>query len=589
VHQFGCNVATALRASPRYAFVYEECGSAGDYRAAMARHAPAAVIYNHYPSTMPWLRRRVLRPFKVPHLGIMHEVTQDRADAATAALFDFHIAPDPTLLLRNPLVGKTGRLVLHYENRLPAPSVPTIGSFGFGLAGKGFAALIARVQEEFDTAVVRLHIPFAAFGDAAGEGARAIAAECARAVSKPGIRLAITHEFLPQEAMLDFLAGNSLNAFFYDEHKGRGIASVVDHALAVQRPLALTRSSMFRHVTSAVTGVCVEEQRLADIMARGLSPLMRLRAEWCAENLVWDYERIVSAALAAPRRTWHTGWRAQVRRLVGPRASRAGGDWTPNTLRAAGTDSARTAEPYVPLATPEIRSNRVLDGQARSLYQPALAYMQRHLPDMMRRKIPAANVQQAFVLDTVSRLVQGLADPAVLCIGSYDDTAAAALRLSGLALDEIDPVLNYDLATYLSKPTCRRHGYDIVFATSVLEHVREDERFLADIASLLRPGGVAVLTCDYDDGWRPGAPHPPEDFRLYTQRDFRERLLPRTPDLELVDEPRWDCTEPDFEYRGVRYAFATLVLRRTAGTQVGDVGRTDTYAASAKPQAVALG
>jgi hypothetical protein len=363
----------------------------------------------------------------------------------------------------------------------------------------------------------------------------------------------------------DFLAGNCLNAFFYDEQPGRGIASVIDHALAVGRPLAVTRSSMFRHITAVLPEVCVTEHRLAAIMARGEAPLVPWRNEWCAANLVWDYERLVAAALAAPRRSW----RQVLGERLGSRRRRHAVDWTPNTAGAV-VDGGRTAaDPYVAPAVDQLRCNRVLDDDARRLYQPAITYLETRLPAMMQRKIKAANVQQAFVLDTVVRLAATRTQPAILCIGSFDDTAAAGLRRCGLALDEIDPVVNYDLATYLTKPTCRRAGYDIVFATSVLEHVRDDELFVCNVASLLRDGGVAVLTCDFDDSYRPGDPHPPEDFRLYTRRDFLQRLLPLVPDLELVDEPRWECAEPDFTYGGVRYTFATLVLRRRPAGVVG--------------------
>ena len=32
-------------------------------------------------------------------------------------------------------------------------------------------------------------------------------------------------------------------------------------------------------------------------------------------------------------------------------------------------------------------------------------------------------------------------------------------------------------------------------------------------------------------------------------------------DCSLVDEPQWDCFEPDFIYAGCRHTFATLVFR----------------------------
>jgi SAM-dependent methyltransferase len=563
VHQFGRNVAEALRASRRYDFQYVECGSPDDLRQALSRVRPVAVVFNYYPSTLPWLRRRHLREIAVPHLGILHEVTQKVADAAGDWRFDYWIAPDPTLLLSNPLVFKTGRLVPRFAERPAAPPVTTIGSFGFGLGGKGFERLIDTVQEQFDEAVIRLHIPYADFGDSSGAGARAIAATCRARLRKPRIRLELSHDFLSQEALLAFLAGNTLNAFFYEEQRGRGIASVTDHALAVGRPIAITRSTMFRHLWDLRPSICVEEAPLPEIIARGTSALDRRAAEWSPENLVWDYERIVSAALAGGKRTLGAKLTGAARRLVRAPARRPGGDWTP---RVGAVDGARSAPgdvpAYSPPAGPRPAFNRVLDQSAREEYAPALAYLGQNFPEILARKIAQANVQQAFVLDTVSRLAPPPARARLLCVGSFEDTASAALALGGYSVEEVDPVINYDLTTFLTKPSCARSVYDVVFSTSVIEHVEDDERFVREIGELLAPGGVGVLTCDFADAWRAGDPRPAEDFRIYTRQDFRGRLLPLLPDCRLEDEPRWDGAVPDFSYGGCRYGFATLVFRK---------------------------
>jgi hypothetical protein len=79
----------------------------------------------------------------------------------------------------------------------------------------------------------------------------------------------------------------------------------------------------------------------------------------------------------------------------------------------------------------------------------------------------------------------------------------------------------------------------------------------------MAPGGVAVITCDYKEGWKPGEPKPEVDERFYTQQDLRDRLLPLMRNCHLVDEPQWDCPNPDFNYLGkYRYAFATFVVKK---------------------------
>ena len=240
----------------------------------------------------------------------------------------------------------------------------------------------------------------------------------------------------------------------------------------------------------------------------------------------------------------------------------AGADWIPRaTDREMGVLAARPIEPYRPVAT-VATLNRILDRSAFATYGPALEYLSCHLPEIMARKIPAANIQQAFVLDTVMRLAPSGRQPALLCVGSYEDTAAGAIAISGLGLDEVDPVINYDLSTFMTKPSCKRGSYDVVFATSVLEHIADDEGFLKHFEELLAPGGYGVLTCDFNDNYRSGDPLPVEDRRLYTERDLQERLMPLLRRCELVDTPSWQCDEPDFVYGGCRYTFASLVFRK---------------------------
>jgi SAM-dependent methyltransferase len=564
VYQFGLNIAKALESSKVFRFIFEKCSDASECHDIVRRTQPAGIIYNYHPTTMPWLRNNILKLKNIPNIGITHEVTQRDADLATNHFFDYHIAPDPTLVLKNPIVFKTGRLVLSYQNEQNISSIPTIGSFGFGTPGKGFDKLVSTVQEEFDEAIVKLHIPFATFGDADGISARKIATQCQLLVRKPGIKLIVDHDFMDDDQVLDFLAANTLNAFLYEENNGRGISSVIDYALAVKRPIAITRSNMFRHITDTRPSICIENRTLKEIIADGVEPLSSYVREWCTENLLWDYERIVQTVLERRLPTRPSLLRRMVRKITRRRTRQNGKTdrWGPGSSRAktARSNTLRT-ETYRP-SFQTAGFNRILDNAARELYHPAIEFLFEAVPEMMKRKIPAANIQQAFVFDTVVRLNAGATNSKLLCVGSFEDTAAASLKEVGFRLEEVDPLLNYDLETFCARPTTQKGSYNIVFSTSVIEHVRNDERFISLIGELLAPGGVAILTCDYNNAYIPGDRIPQEDFRFYTQRDLKNRLLSHVPECLLVDQPHWDCDNPDFVYAGCRYTFATIVFRK---------------------------
>lgn len=567
VHHFGERIARVLAGSQKYRFEYVEVDSEETADAEIRRHQPRALLWNYNPINMRWLSPRFLHRIPLPNVQIFHEVNQANADAVTSKTFDYHVAPDPTLLLKNPIVFKTGRLVEEYENRSQLPAIPTIGSFGLGTAGKGFERLVALVQEEFEQALIRLNIPNPDFLDAHGTNSETIAAACRRVLWKPGIRLEISHEFLDDRKLLDFLAANTLNAFLYEEGRGQGVSSVCDFALAVQRPIALSSSRMLRHMDFCQPSLRVEHRSLSEIIAAGTAHLEPLRKTWCAANLLWDYEQAVSAVLSKPikrpvtlphprlQRVWN-----RISRRFSPPPRRKWVQVNGDKVSAPGT---RSSHVYTPPTLPDQWPlNRILNDEARDRYRTTLAQLWTLAPEVMYRKIPEANVQQAFVLDTTYRIVRSLNAPRILCVGSYEDSAAWSLRRLGFQLDEIDPVVNYDLATFLTRPTTSLASYDVVFSTSVIEHVPEDARFVRDIASLLKPGGTAVLTCDFRDDFKAGDVAPPSDLRLYTHADITERLLPEMRDCELVGSSGWRDSAPDFHFLGHVYSFASIVFKK---------------------------
>jgi SAM-dependent methyltransferase len=209
------------------------------------------------------------------------------------------------------------------------------------------------------------------------------------------------------------------------------------------------------------------------------------------------------------------------------------------------------------------RFNTILDEKARRLYAPAIATLFALAPETMTRKYPAANVQQGFVLAAVLQLCKDFPRTRILCVGSYEDTALESLLKIGIRAEGIDPnVDGVDLDRFISLHPDRRGTFDIVFSTSVLEHVEYDEPFVTGIASLIAPGGYGVFTCDFRNAWVNGEPVPQADFRFYRSDDLKNRLLKAMPDCHLVDSPNWDEFEPDFEYEGCWYNFATFTVQR---------------------------
>jgi hypothetical protein len=182
------------------------------------------------------------------------------------------------------------------------PSKPIIGFQGFGPPHKGITRLAQKVQEEFDEATLRLHIPFGYYEDLihgyAGSNAYQRVKEVQSIINKPGIDVIITHDLLETQDIVNLLAQNTINCYFYDYLDGCGIASSPDYALAAGRPIAVTRSHQMRNFWNLTPSVLIENSSIKEIIAQGTAPLEPLYKAYSKESVLQDYSRIIEKLLS---------------------------------------------------------------------------------------------------------------------------------------------------------------------------------------------------------------------------------------------------------------------------------------------------
>lgn len=501
VFQFGINLWRILSASERLAPVYIAPRSDAELIAAIETHSIDTVLINYYPCVFPWLTLDTLNAVRARGaklVSIYHEVR--------ITGFDAFIYPDPTF------EGNYRQLNQWFPMGRPLPrardpkkldygrAFPVISTSGFGFAWKGHERLTRMVVEQFERATLRLHLPFAKFGDANGAQARATAQRCREIVAGTDIKLEVDHDFMEPEQFVDWLSESDLNAYLYDEaDTSRGIASTTDHALAARRPIAVTRTRMFRHLHH-VEGIFVEENTLPEIMARGTEPLQPIYEAFSEKRVLAHVENVLSAVS-------HQKW------------------------------------------------CRLLRNSDRTLMKPVIQEMRERLPEMMARKIPEANVQQAWTVDLVRRVG---ADN-VLCVGCYEDTGFHFLNTEVNTLVGIDPAVNMSLREFRLKDG---RTFDCVFSTSVMEHVKDDDQFIRDLCDSLNSDGVCILTADFREDWNKWQPAPATDERLYTAADIaRIGKILREKNCYFVDAPDTSGA-PDFHYQGHDYSFIGLVFKK---------------------------
>ena len=397
----------------------------------------------------------------------------------------------------------------------------TVGSFGFGTPSKCFDHVVQLVKREFDKATIRFNIPAAAFGDSEAIEARKIAETCKQLVAGTGITLDVNHEFLTAQQLVDFLGENTINMFCYTSDRGRGLSSAVDFAVASGRPFAVSDGTMFRHLRHVCPEVFISKHGIRGVLEYGAEPVNRLRSLWSDENLVKSFR-----------------------------------------------DAARNAiDAFRNYAVRDKLFNVALDNIERSRYARDIDEMTDLVPDRMCKKIAEANVQQAFVKSAVEHFSGGRKDLRILCVGSFEDTAYETLIAKGYSITAIDPAVDMDLSTFYALKTTSKASFDIIFSTSVIEHVEDDELFISEISSLLAVGGVALLTADFNNKYSEGDVKPYTDYRLYTIKDILLRLVPLMQACELVGPHFWQRSSPDFTFEGAHYSFISLVFRRNSELQ----------------------
>lgn len=582
VHQYGENLFSVLALSKKLNFEYADIRSLQDFDLAVERSEFAAVVVNYHPQTLPFIQVDMPRRFAIPCIAVMHEMTQSEADSMPRGIFQYYVMGDPTLRQNNEYVFSTGRIIPLYENETSPPETVTIGSFGFSVGSKGFQRLVDSVQEEFDEAIIRINIPANGIVDQDGLEARRQIDLCRARLWKPGIEFKATHEFFDKTQLMDFLATNTLNAFLYDYIPKAGISSATDHAMAARRPIAITRSIMFRHLHDLDPAITIENRRLKEIILSGTRPYDHLLDEWSPERICLRYEeiieevscrkdRVILAETASLRKTPQRNFLGTGKGIMTLILRIVRAIWRRSMLYVVRPlifsmkSVALNLLILLRVTRPRSRFNRILDDSARIEYARTIWRLTELTPEVMAKKIPRANIQQAFIFDAVKSFAGTFASPKILCIGSFEDSAAISLKKVGYVIEEIDPVINQlDLNGFYHLPTTERGTYDIIFSTSVLEHVQDDERFMTQMADLLAPGGVGILTCDFKEGYKVGDPVIGGDYRFYTKLDLLQRILGKLNDCTLVDAPQWDCSSPDFDLGGFKYTFATFVFRKSS-------------------------
>ena len=296
IQQWGERLSRILNKSTRYNFIYKEVASIGETISVIIENNPTIILYNYNPNTMPIIKKNILDMFPhIKHVALIHEGYLHTDNFVGFEYFIYFLGKFDGLCaeILNRVFIFPIRFLSEYVGNYPTNTIPTIGSFGFGFPNKRFEYIVEQVNKEFDFANIRFSISNSYHSDRDGMLATEVIEKCKNKITKPGIKLYINREFLTDNQVLEFLASNDINCFFYETRNTYLVSSSTDFALSVKRPIAITKVSMFYNLYTIVPNICIEDSSIKDILARGTTPLEPLYKLFSDQNFLFEFEKII--------------------------------------------------------------------------------------------------------------------------------------------------------------------------------------------------------------------------------------------------------------------------------------------------------
>jgi len=286
VYQYGLRLSKCLESMVEY----KEVNDYNDYVRIIHESSPDVMIFNYHSIPMEWLTNTniicTINDKFIKNYGILHE--------SDGSFFDSILNIDPNMQngIPRPLFYNIPKdsSISKFINHNKGSDIPIFGSFGFGFTNKGFDRMIRLINNQYDKAIIKLIIPLGHY--CPKSQLVNTVNHCISVPRKPGIELLISNDFFENDDMLLFLQSNTMNVFMYDRMQGRGISSVIDYALSVNVPIAISNSYMFRHIYNDC--ICADIYPLEQIRKQ-LPYLNQFKEKYSKESIVnWFQKNVAS-------------------------------------------------------------------------------------------------------------------------------------------------------------------------------------------------------------------------------------------------------------------------------------------------------
>jgi hypothetical protein len=288
VHQYGLNIYETLTKSKNHNYFYLESNNVQTIEGYLINNKIDIIVFNYIKWVMGWITDELINRLssKYDCYFIYHDGDL-KFSRIKGVLYN-----DPTKIVNNVSEYNINRCLFDFKSNKNNKTNDRviISSFGFGFPDKGFHNLINKVNDEYSNALIRLHIPNANV-DSNNHLKNRTLSLCNNVLGNKN-ELIITDHFMDNNKLLEWLSESSINCFFYDKKNSNGISSVIDYALSVDVPIAVTNSDMMRHIFC--NEICIENNKINDIINRGCNPILDKKIKWSNENFIKNFDLIMN-------------------------------------------------------------------------------------------------------------------------------------------------------------------------------------------------------------------------------------------------------------------------------------------------------
>lgn len=258
---------------------------------------PDATILNFHPGVNPWMENLMLRSIypNMKNFCIVWDKANQFAEQwnpYTHPVWQYMLTFEDSAVENEGVFRVNHVLPVHPTVQYVDRGVPVIGWQGFPAPWKGVHRIAAQVQHEFDEAIIRLHMPDGFYTQPKNVYGPQILQQVRSIITKPGIKIEVSNDWLEEQDIVNWLAQNTINCYFYDYLDGAGMSGSIDYAIAAKRPIAITKSHQFKTYWNLQPTINIEESSLKQIIANGLQPWEPVYKRFTKEQIWEDFNRI---------------------------------------------------------------------------------------------------------------------------------------------------------------------------------------------------------------------------------------------------------------------------------------------------------